>query len=153
MSGNPAKGPHAPVTSAERARPTPGGLLIEAAHAAVDAPGPLNAFFRRVRSRRGAQVAIVAVARKLVVLAWHLLSGECDYRFARASLVAKKRRDLELAIGSPRRKRGARRPGPTLKERREAERAVLEEGEETYRAFVASRKTTADAAATNGARR
>jgi len=129
------------------------GLLIEAAHAAVGTPGPLRAFFRRVRARRGEQVAIVAVARKLVVLCWHLLTSERDYRWARPTLVAKKRRKLELASGAPRLPGGGRRPGPTLRQRREAERAALEEAEAEYRAFVAARRTATDAAAATGVRR
>nr|AFJ91431.1 IS116/IS110/IS902 family transposase [Sinorhizobium meliloti] len=43
-------------------------MLVEAAWAAAKAPGPLHAFFVRVRARRGHQVAAVAVARKLTVL-------------------------------------------------------------------------------------
>jgi transposase len=34
--------------------------LVEAAWAAVRSPGPLRAFYERVRARRGAQVAAVA---------------------------------------------------------------------------------------------
>ena len=41
------------------------GLLIEAAHSAVRTPGPLRAFYERIRSRRSRQIALVAVARKL----------------------------------------------------------------------------------------
>lgn len=48
-------------------------MLVEAAWAAAKAPGPLHAFFVRIRARRGHQVAAVAVARKLTVLVWHLL--------------------------------------------------------------------------------
>src|SRR3954453_10838906 len=48
------------------------GMLVEAAWAASKAPGPLRAFFLRIRARRGHQVAAVAVARKLAVLCWHL---------------------------------------------------------------------------------
>ena len=40
------------------------GMLVEAAWAAAQAPGPLRAFFLRVRSRRGQHVAAVATARK-----------------------------------------------------------------------------------------
>ena len=50
------------------------GLLVEAAHAAVRRPGPLRAFYLRIRARRGSQVALVAVARKLAILTWHLLT-------------------------------------------------------------------------------
>jgi len=54
------------------------GLLVEAAWAASKAPGPLRAFFLRIRHRRGHQVAAVATARKLVVLIWHLLTANSE---------------------------------------------------------------------------
>ena len=50
------------------------GMLVEAAWAAARAPGPLRAFFLRVRARRGQHVAAVATARKLAILIWHLLT-------------------------------------------------------------------------------
>jgi transposase len=43
-------------------------MLVEAAWAAFQAPGPLRAFFLRIRARRGLQIAAVAAARKLTVL-------------------------------------------------------------------------------------
>ena len=57
-------------------------MLVEAAWAAAKAPGPLHAFFVRIRARRGHQIAAVAVARKLAVLCWHLLTKEADYLWA-----------------------------------------------------------------------
>jgi transposase len=68
-------------------------MLVEAAWAAAKAPGPLRAFFLRIRARRGHQVAAVAVARKLAVLCWHLLTKDVDYQWARSALVANKLRD------------------------------------------------------------
>jgi transposase len=56
-------------------------MLVEAAWAAAKAPGPLHAFFVRVRARRGHQIAAVAVARKLTVLCWHLLTKGEDYQW------------------------------------------------------------------------
>jgi hypothetical protein len=50
---------------------------------------PLRAFFLRIRARRGHQIAAVAVARKLAVLCWHLLTKDVDYQWARPALVAK----------------------------------------------------------------
>jgi transposase len=44
--------------------------LCEAAWSVVRQPGPMRAFYERVRSRRGHQVAIVATARKLACLFW-----------------------------------------------------------------------------------
>src|SRR5439155_6210109 len=54
-------------------------MLCEAAWVAVRTPGPLHAFYERVRARRGAQIALVATARKLSVLSWQLLTREQDY--------------------------------------------------------------------------
>lgn len=133
------------------------GLLVEAAHAAVKVPGPLRGFFVRTRSRRGTGVAIVAVARKLTVLAWHLLTDDVDYRWAPAVRSAEKLRRLELLGGASKRfdLRG-RREG--VKARRTAElvreRVVLEQAEAAYVALVAARRGAhkKDAAATNGER-
>jgi len=43
-------------------------MLVEAAWAAAKTPGPLHAFFVRIRAKRGHQIAAVALARKLTVL-------------------------------------------------------------------------------------
>ena len=58
-------------------------MLVEAAWAVAKAPGPLHAFFVRIRARRGHPVAAVAVARKLAVLCWRVLSKDQDYLWAR----------------------------------------------------------------------
>ena len=79
-------------------------MLVEAAWAAAKAPGPLRAFFLRIRARRGHQIAAVAVARKLAVLCWHLLTKSADYQWARPALVANKLRSIELQTGQPARK-------------------------------------------------
>jgi transposase len=42
--------------------------LVEASWSVVRQPGPLRAFYQRIRGRRGHQVAIVAAARKLACL-------------------------------------------------------------------------------------
>ena len=133
------------------------GLLVETAHAAVKTPGPLRGFFLRTRGRRGTGVAIVAVARKLAVLAWHLLTDDVDYRWAPPVRSAEKARRLELLGGAPKRFDGrGRREG--VKVRRAAElvreRVVLEQAEAAYVAFVAARRPTRrkDAAAANGER-
>lgn len=62
------------------------------------------AFFLRIRARRGHQIAAVAVARKLAVLCWHLLTKGADYQWARPALVASKLRAIELQAGQPARK-------------------------------------------------
>jgi transposase len=75
------------------------GMLVEAAWAVARTPGPLRAFFDRVRARRGPQIAAVALARKLAVLTWHLLTRGQDYLWARPALVAAKYRRLDLRAG------------------------------------------------------
>jgi transposase len=78
----------------KRGRSHARAMLVEAAWAAAKAPGPLRAFFRRIRARRGHQIAAVAVARKLAVLCWHLLTKSADYQWARPALVANKPRAM-----------------------------------------------------------
>jgi transposase len=84
-------------------------VLVQAAWAAIKTPGPLHAFYLRIKARRGAQVAIVAVARKLTILTWHLLTKQQDYAYQRPVLVARKLRRLELQVGAAPR-RGQRTP-------------------------------------------
>jgi transposase len=62
-------------------------------------PGPLRAFFVRIRSKRGNSVAAVAAARKLAVIVWHMLSKDEDYTWSRPALLQWKLRHLELAAG------------------------------------------------------
>jgi transposase len=75
-------------------------MLCEAAWIVVRYPSPLRAFGQRIGGRRGAGIATVAVARKLVVLFWHLLTKEEDYAFERTSLTQRKLRRLELLAGA-----------------------------------------------------
>jgi hypothetical protein len=93
-----------PATHGRITKAGPGyarGMLVEAAFSASKAPGPLRAFYQRVRARRGLQVAIVVTARKLTVLCWHLLVKGEEFAFAMPPLVAHKQRKLELRAGLP----------------------------------------------------
>src|SRR5919201_6629932 len=74
--------------------------LVEASWSTVRQPGPLHAFYQRIRARRGHSVAIVACARKLACLFWCLLTREEDYAFAQPTLTQKKLRLLEVRAGS-----------------------------------------------------
>jgi transposase len=75
------------------------GLLCEAAHSAIRSPGPLAGFHARLKTRRGGGIAIVATARKLAVLVWHLLTKDEDYRFMRPARTAFKHRQLDRLAG------------------------------------------------------
>ena len=114
------------------------GMLVEAAWAASKAPGPLRAFFVRIRARRGHQVAAVATARKLAVLVWHLLTKKADYLWARPALVAHKVRALELQAGRPMRKGNKRGPAYAynVKALRDQEMALAERAERAYEQLV-----------------
>jgi transposase len=127
---------HGRITKQGRAHAR--GMLVEAAWVAAKTPGPLRAFFVRVRGRRGHQIAAVATARKLAVLAWHLLTKQQDYAWARPSLTEKKRRALELRAGQPA-KRGqrGRAHAYNLKTLRTRERAIGEQAERAYQTLVA----------------
>ena len=110
-------------------------MLCEAAWIVVRTPGPLRAFYGRLRARRGAQIALVATARKLCVLFWHLLTKEEDYAFGRPSLTRHKRRRLELLAGDPPRR--GRRSGSAASKREQAhERELSEQFEAAYRRLV-----------------
>lgn len=113
-------------------------MLVEAAWAASKAPGPLRAFFLRIRARRGHQVAAVAVARKLAVLCWHLLTKETDYLWQRPALVANKVRAMELQAGQPAKKGSKRGPAYAynVKELRDREMEVARQAEHAYEQFV-----------------
>jgi transposase len=117
-------------------------VLVEAAWSAAKSPGPLRAFAQRTAARRGRHVATVAVARKLAVLAWHLLTRGEDYAFARPSLVRRKLRALELKAGAPRAKPGPK-PDPVWNTTNDAaERRLATQAEAAYRRLVADWRAT-----------
>jgi transposase len=74
-------------------------LLVEAAHSLAQwDSGPLGQFYARKTQEIGPRKAIIALARKLLIVAWRmLLTGEV-YRAARATTVARKHRELQKKI-------------------------------------------------------
>jgi transposase len=96
-------------------------------------------------------VALIAVARKLTVLVWHLLTKESDYHWAPARLVADKMRKVELQAGYPKRhRRPDAQSNLSHAAQRDQERRLLAQAEEAYRTLVAARRLRGDAAATKG---
>lgn len=57
-------------------------LMVQAAQHLDHHPGPLGVFFRRLARKKNRNVAVVATARKLVVIAWHMLRNNEPYRYA-----------------------------------------------------------------------
>jgi transposase len=116
--------------------------LVEASWSVVRQPGPLHAFYARVRARRGHSVAIVAVARKLACLFWCLLTRDEDYAYAQPSLTAKKLRLLEVRAGAPTSKGIPSGTWPTRQRMRAAERELAARAEAAYKRTVAEWQAT-----------
>ena len=71
---------HGPITKQGRSQGR--WLAVEAAQSMVVSGAPLTATYHRVRRKKAHNVAIVALARKLIVLVWHLLTHQEPYRYA-----------------------------------------------------------------------
>jgi len=48
-------------------------ILVELAHVAIRSPGRLKSFFERLMPKKGYKKSIIAVARKMLRIVWHLL--------------------------------------------------------------------------------
>jgi len=69
-----------PITKAGNS--TARALAIEAAQCLARSSSPLAATYYRVRNKRGHNVAVTALARKLICLVWHILHNRQPYRYA-----------------------------------------------------------------------
>ena len=85
-------------------------MLTEAAQTACNHPGPLGAFFRKLSKRKNRNIAITAVARKLVSIAWHMLKNNEPYRYAIPSTLDAKFDRMRIAV-TGKRKRGGNPKG------------------------------------------
>lgn len=74
---------HGPITKAGNS--TARSLAIEAAQSLALSSSPLTATYYRVRHKRGHNVAVTALARKLVHVVWHILQKRVPYRYAPVS--------------------------------------------------------------------
>jgi len=57
-------------------------LLTQAARQVAQHPGPLGVFFRRIEKRKSYNVAVVATARKLVMIGFLMLKNNEPYRYS-----------------------------------------------------------------------
>lgn len=110
-------------------------VLVGAAWRAGRETGPLRAFPQRVAAKRGVNAATVAVARKLVVIAWHMLSSDRDHAFVRPALVRQKIRRLELMTGAERHP-GKRTGDFARSEQHRLEKELAAQAEVAYRRLV-----------------
>jgi transposase len=116
--------------------------LVEASWSVVRQPGPLHAFYARIRARRGHSVAIVATARKLACLFWCLLAREQDYAYRQPSLTQKKLRLLEIRAGAPTLQGANTGVWATRQRMRAAERKLASQAEAAYKRTVADWQRT-----------
>ena len=117
-------------------------VLVEAAWSVVQQPGPLRAFYQRLRARRGHGKAIVAVARKLAVLFWCLLRRGEDYAHQQPSLTAQKLRRVEITAGAPTLKGKQTGVWATRERMRHAERELAQQAEASYTRMVSDWQAT-----------
>jgi transposase len=74
-------------------------LLVEAAHIAVRYDPHWQRVYDAIRKRRGGKVALVAVARKMLVTIWHLLVHHSRYRSLQAQTLVRKMQVWASRIG------------------------------------------------------
>jgi transposase len=117
--------------------------LVEAARSVVHQPGPLRAYYQRIRARRGHGKAIVAAARKLVVLFWCMLTRGQDYAHQQPSLTAQKLRRLEIAAGAPTRKGKPAGVWVTHQRMRQAEKELAAQAQASYERTVRDWRSSA----------
>ena len=87
-------------------------LLVQAAQHVAKHPGPLGVFFRRLAKRKNRNIAVVATARKLVVIAWHLLTKKEPYRYAQPLSTQGKLQRLRVKATGAKRKSGPSKGTP-----------------------------------------
>jgi transposase len=70
-------------------------LAVEAAHFIARSGSPITASFYKIKNKKGHNIAITALARKLIVVVWHILKKQEPYRYAQPERVAEKMKILK----------------------------------------------------------
>jgi transposase len=101
---------HGPITKQGRSHAR--WLLVQAAQHLDCHPGPLGHFFRKICKKKNRNVAVVACARKLVTIAWHMLKNNEPYRYAQSRTVDEKLSRLRVRATGKRHKTGPKKGQP-----------------------------------------
>lgn len=83
-------------------------MLIQAAQHGALHPGPLGVFFRRIARKKNRNVAVVATARKLVTIAWHMLKNNEPYRYAQPKTLEAKFSRLRVRATGKKKQTGSK---------------------------------------------
>ena len=100
----------------------------------------MHALHGRIHACKGHNVAVVAVARKLAVLFYCMLTREEDYAHQQPSLTAQKLRRLELAAGGATVKGNPSGTWATRDKMRQAEKQLAAQAEASYKRSIADWK-------------
>ena len=98
---------HGPIT--KRGNSQARWMLIQAAQHLDKNPGPLGHFFRRLCRKKNRNVAVVAAARKLGMIGWHMLITNEPYRYAIPRATSDKLQRLRVRATGERRRSGAKK--------------------------------------------
>jgi transposase len=101
---------HGPITKQGNAHAR--WLLVQAAQHLAHYRGPLGQTMRRIVKRKNRNVAVVACARKLAVLLWHVLSSGEPFRYAEPTTLQAKYARLRVRATGQRRRGGIRKGTP-----------------------------------------
>jgi transposase len=95
QSGN--KAYHGPITKS--GQPILRWLMTEAARCAIRFDPHWQRVYQRIAKRRGSNIAVVAVARKMLVVIWHLLKNRSIYHHLRPEALVRKLQNWAYRIG------------------------------------------------------
>jgi transposase len=101
---------HGPITKQGRAHSR--WLLVQAAQHLDRHPGPLGVFFRRIARKKNRNVAVVATAHKLALIAWYMLRHDQPYRYAQPRTVEAKFTRLRVGVTGQRKRTGSPKGSP-----------------------------------------
>ena len=101
---------HGPITKQGNAHAR--WLLVQAAQHLGQYRGPLGQTMRRIIERKNRSVAVVACARKLAVLLWHVLTSGEPFRYAPARSLETKYSRLRVRATGRRRRGGVPKGTP-----------------------------------------